>query len=92
MRAMQVRESLQGLTLYAVQPPQPTPGSEDVLIRVYAAGVTAAEIGWYPTTHQKSGEARLNAIPGHEFSGIVAAIGSGVKDLSIDQDVYGMND
>lgn len=92
MKAMQVRESSQGLTLYAAQPPQPTPGSEDVLIRVYAAGVTTTELGWYPTTHQKSGETRSNAIPGHEFSGIVAAIGAGVKDLSIGQDVYGMND
>jgi NADPH:quinone reductase-like Zn-dependent oxidoreductase len=92
MKAMQVRESSQGLTLYAAQAPQPTPGSEDVLIRVYAAGVTTTEIGWYPTTHQKSGEIRLNAIPGHEFSGIVAAIGSNVKDLSIGQDIYGMND
>ena len=92
MKAMQVRESSKGLTLYADQAPQPTLGSEDVLIRVYAAGVTTTELGWYPTTHQKSGEPRLNAIPGHEFSGIVAAMGSGVKDLSIGQDVYGMND
>ena len=87
MKAMQVRESSQGLTLYAAQAPQPTPGSEDVLIRVYAAGVTTTELGWYPTTHQKSGEARLNAIPGHEFSGIVAEIGSSVKGLSVGQDV-----
>lgn len=92
MKAMQVRESPHGLTLYAAETPQPTPGREDVLIRVYAAGVTTTELGWYPTTHQKSGDARTNAIPGHEFSGIIAAIGSNVKDLAVGQSVYGMND
>jgi NADPH:quinone reductase-like Zn-dependent oxidoreductase len=92
MKAMQVRDSSQGLTLYAAQVPQPTPAAGDVLIRVRAAGVTTTELDWYPTTHQKNGEARTNAIPGHEFSGVIEALGEGVKGLSVGQEVYGMND
>ncbi len=92
MNAMQVRDSSQGLTLYAAQVPQPIPAAGDVLIRVRAAGVTTTELVWYPTTYQKTGEARANAIPGHEFSGIVEALGDGVQGLSVGQEIYGMND
>jgi NADPH:quinone reductase-like Zn-dependent oxidoreductase len=92
MKAMQVRESSQGLTLYAAQLPQPTPTAGEVLIRVRAAGVTTTELEWYPTTHQKSGEPRTNAVPGHEFSGVIEALGDGVQGFTVGQEVYGMND
>jgi NADPH:quinone reductase-like Zn-dependent oxidoreductase len=92
MKAMQVRDSSQGITLYGAQIPQPTPDDGEVLIRVRAAGVTTTELDWYPTTHQKNGDARTNAIPGHEFSGVIESLGEGVKDLAIGQEVYGMND
>jgi NADPH:quinone reductase-like Zn-dependent oxidoreductase len=55
---------------------QPQPACDELLIRVHAAGVTPTELLWYPTTHIKSGEKRSRAIPGHEFSGAVAAMGS----------------
>lgn len=57
-----------------------------------AAGVTSAELGWYPTSHLKSGEARTAAVPCHEFSGIVETVGDGVGQLEVGQEVYGMND
>jgi NADPH:quinone reductase-like Zn-dependent oxidoreductase len=31
-------------------------------------------------------------VPGHEFSGIVAAIGKDVTDFAVGDEVYGMND
>jgi NADPH:quinone reductase-like Zn-dependent oxidoreductase len=62
------------------------------LVRVHAAGVTPTELIWSPTTQTKEGAVRTNAIPAHEFSGVVAATGSGVKDFRAGQEVYGMND
>jgi NADPH:quinone reductase-like Zn-dependent oxidoreductase len=70
----------------------PHPAANQVLIRVHAAGVTPTELLWYPTTHVKTGEPRHDAIPGHEFSGVVAAVGDQVTDVQIGQEVYGMND
>jgi NADPH:quinone reductase-like Zn-dependent oxidoreductase len=92
MEAMQIVQPQSGLTLRPVQVPKPVPGKNDVLIRVFAAGAMPTELGWYPTTHQKSGEVRLHAIPGHEFSGVVEAKGDGVSGFTVGQAVYGMND
>jgi NADPH:quinone reductase-like Zn-dependent oxidoreductase len=47
---------------------------------------------WYPTTHTKDGAARTNAVPGHEFSGVIAALGKQVQDFNVGDEVYGMND
>jgi NADPH:quinone reductase-like Zn-dependent oxidoreductase len=71
---------------------QPQPSGDELLIRVHAAGVTPTELLWYPTTHIKSGEKRSRAIPGHEFSGVVAAVGSDVRGVTIGEEIYGMND
>ena len=62
-----------------------------MLVRVRAAGVTPTELLWYPTTHTPDGKPRRNAVPGHEFSGVVAALGPGSTGFEIGQEVYGMN-
>jgi len=72
--------------------PVPEPGTDDILIQVHAAGVTPTEIEWYPTAHTKDGGARREAVPGHEFSGVVAAVGANVQDFQVGDAVYGMND
>lgn len=92
MEAMQVQQTAGGAILRAAQVPQPTPGKGELLIQMHAAGVTTAELEWDPTTHTKSGQERLHAVPGHEFSGVVAAKGEGVDDFTVGQQVYGMND
>jgi NADPH:quinone reductase-like Zn-dependent oxidoreductase len=92
MEAMQVQRSKDGATLRAAQVPQPKPGKGEVLVQVHAAGVTATELSWEPTHKTKNGQERLNAIPGHEFSGIVAAKGEGVDGFAVGQPVYGMSD
>ncbi len=71
---------------------RPRPGPGQVLVRVYATGVTPGELQWYPSAHTKAGEPRERPIPGHEFSGVVAELGEGVSGLDIGQAVYGMND
>jgi NADPH:quinone reductase-like Zn-dependent oxidoreductase len=90
MKAMQLRDAAGGMTLAEV--PQPVPGPREVLVQVRAAGVINTELGWYPTTHTKTGAARNNAVPGHEFSGVVAAVGEGVTGVDVGQEIYGMND
>jgi NADPH:quinone reductase-like Zn-dependent oxidoreductase len=72
--------------------PEPKPQAGEVLVRVYAAGVTPSELVWYPTSHTRTGEPRTDAVPAHEFSGEIAALGEGVTGVSIGQEVYGMND
>jgi len=72
--------------------PVPVPKPDELLIRVHAAGVISTELGWYPTTHSPSGALRENAVPGHEFSGVVAAVGNQCADFQTGDEVYGMND
>ena len=89
---MQVNPSTQGPALIAVELPQPQPAAGEILIRVYAAGVTPTELGWYPTTQTKDGMPRKGAVPGHEFSGVIAALGQNTSGFEIGQEVYGLND
>ena len=55
--------------LIADAAPVPKPGRGEILVRIFAAGVTPTELLWYPTTHTRDGSKRLGAVPGHEFSG-----------------------
>src|SRR6266487_283169 len=60
---------------------QPHPGEGEVLVRVHAAGVIHTELSWLPTWTNRAGEPRPSpVIPGHEFSGEIAALWPGVRD------------
>ena len=72
--------------------PVPSPGAGEILIQVHAAGVTPTELIWYPTTHTKSGDPRTAAVPCHEFSGVVAALGDSASGFRVGDKVFGMND
>jgi NADPH:quinone reductase-like Zn-dependent oxidoreductase len=64
-----------------------------VLVRVCAAGVTPTELLWATTWTTRDGDSRpLPLIPGHEFSGVVAALGESVTAFAEGEPVYGMND
>jgi NADPH:quinone reductase-like Zn-dependent oxidoreductase len=92
MRALQVNASLPRLGLQVVDVRVPILRKNEILIRVCAAGVTPSELLWYPTSHRPDGTPRMHAIPGHEFSGAVAAPGEGVEQIRAGDLVYGMND
>ena len=92
MKVIQIHATEQGISLAPSNAPQPLPADGELLIRVCAAGVTPTELLWYPTTHTKEGGVRTDAVPGHEFSGTIAALGGGVTGFTVGDDVYGMND
>src|SRR5215468_6143563 len=89
---MTVNDAKQGPVLIASALPQPQPGDGELLIRVRATGVTPTELLWYPTTHTKGGGARTGAVPEHEFSGVIEALGTGANDFNVGDEIYGMND
>ncbi len=93
MRAacLRSRSGPEGVACDEVPSPEPKPG--EVLVRVRAAGVTPTELSWVPSWTTKDGTPRtFPVIPGHEFSGEVAALGTGVSDFAVGDPVYGMND
>ena len=77
MKAMR----LSGGALVPAEMEMPRPGVGEVMVQVKAAGVTHTELGWHPTLHTTTGEARVGAVPAHEFSGELDGAA-----------VYGMND
>jgi NADPH:quinone reductase-like Zn-dependent oxidoreductase len=73
--------------------PEPRSQAGEVMIRVHAAAITPTELAWDPTWQTRNGAARpFPIIPGHEFSGTVAAVGEGVAKPSVGEAVYGIND
>src|SRR6266705_5388346 len=72
--------------------PQPRPGAEEVLVRVYATGVIANELKWDVTYQTKAGNPRALPIPGRDFSGVVEAVGHGVTTLVPGSEIYAMLD
>ena len=72
--------------------PQPRPGAEEVLVRVYATGVIANELKWDATYQTKAGSPRALPIPGRDLSGVVEAVGYGVTTPARGDEVYAMLD
>ena len=92
MKAMQVVSSPKGFSVAPAEVRIPIPASDEILIRIHAAGVTPTELSWYPTTHTAAGTPRSLAIPGHEFSGVIEKIGDRVQGFTPGNEVFGMND
>lgn len=72
--------------------PIPGVGTGEVLVEVHAAAVTPGELAWEGTWQSADGTDRTPTIPSHEFSGVVAEAGSGVKGLAAGDQVYGLID
>lgn len=70
----------------------PLPALGDVLLRVHAASFTPTELDWPSTWVDRSGHDRRPVIPGHEVSGVVAALGFGTSGPTIGEEVYGVTD
>jgi D-arabinose 1-dehydrogenase-like Zn-dependent alcohol dehydrogenase len=74
MKAIRLYESRGNETVSLDEIRRPKLGAGEVLIRVYATGVTQGELEWYPTWHSPKGDPRLNAVLSHEFSGAIKEV------------------
>src|SRR6478735_8214404 len=79
-----------GITL--AERPEPTPAINDVVVEVHASGFVPAEWEWPSTWVDRSGHDRARPIIGHEFAGVVTALGYGTTGLSVGQRVFGITD
>jgi NADPH:quinone reductase-like Zn-dependent oxidoreductase len=91
MKAIRIREpaAISGLVFEEV--PDATPGLCDVLVKVAACGITHNELDW-PVWTCRAGHQRTSIIPGHEVSGVVAALGYGTAGIAVDDEVFGLTD
>jgi NADPH:quinone reductase-like Zn-dependent oxidoreductase len=93
MRAIRLHEVGGWESLRHEDAPKPSPQADQVLVQVSATAITPTEFAWHPTFHALDGGARpFPIILGHEFSGMVAAIGPDSSGVRIGDSVYGLND
>ena len=64
---------------------KPVPGDDEVLIKVAACGFCGTDIHTYKGEHVTE----YPVIPGHEFSGVVEAVGKAVVDFVPGEHVVG---
>ncbi|GGL20751.1 NADPH:quinone reductase [Sphaerisporangium melleum] len=93
MQAIAVRDRAAGADgLFLTELPYPHAGENDVIVRVHAAGFTRGELDWPATWTDRAGRDRTPSVPGHELSGVVAALGYGTTGLTVGQRVFGLAD
>ena len=91
MKAIRMHEptGISGLAYEEVPDARPMLG--DVLVKVAACGITHNELDW-PVWTCRAGHRRASVIPGHEVSGVVAALGYGTAGIAVGDEVYGLAD
>jgi NADPH:quinone reductase-like Zn-dependent oxidoreductase len=72
--------------------PEPHAAINDVVVEVHASGFVPTEIEWPSTWTDRVDRDRTPSIPGHEFSGVVTALGYGTTGVSVGQRVFGLSD
>jgi NADPH:quinone reductase-like Zn-dependent oxidoreductase len=70
--------------------PDPVAGPGQVLVDVHAASVNAAD--WKVRAGHYAPITAFPYVPGRDFSGVVRALGDGVNDLAIGDEVFGVCD
>ena len=70
--------------------PDPVASSGEVVVDIVAASVNGAD--WKVREGKSAQLARFPYILGRDFSGVVSAVGEGVSDLSIGDEVFGVCD
>jgi len=70
--------------------PDPDAGTGEVLVDVHAASVNAADWKFRAGEYARHAQSKFPLIPGRDFSGTVTAIGGGVHDLTVGDDVFGV--
>jgi NADPH:quinone reductase-like Zn-dependent oxidoreductase len=84
--------SAEAAGIILAETPVPVPAINDVVVEVHASGFVPAEWEWPSTWVDRSGHERSRPIIGHEFAGVVTALGYGTTGLSLGQRVFGITD
>lgn len=93
MQAIVVRDKDAGMpAMTLTEHPEPTPGYNDVVVRIMASGFLDSELGWDSLWSDRAGRSRTPSVPGHEGAGVVSALGYGTTGLSVGQRVFGLAD
>src|SRR5690348_4248102 len=93
MKAIVVTDQAAGTAgMKLAERPDPKPAINDVLVEIHASGFVGTELEWPSTWTDRLGRDRTPSIPGHEFAGVVTALGYGTTGLSIGQRVFGLTD
>src|SRR5277367_1682350 len=91
MKAIRVHEPTGVDGLVFEEAPDARPMACDVLVRVAACGITHNELDW-PVWTCRAGHRRASIIPGHEVSGVIAALGYGTAGFAVGDEVFGLTD
>jgi NADPH:quinone reductase-like Zn-dependent oxidoreductase len=91
MKAIRLHESAGIGGLVYEEAPDAAPTLGDVLVKVAACGITHNELDW-PIWTCRAGHQRTLIIPGHEVSGVVAALGYGTAGIAVGDEVFGLTD
>jgi NADPH:quinone reductase-like Zn-dependent oxidoreductase len=93
MKAIVVTDQAAGTAgMKLAERPDPKPAINDVLVEIHASGFVGTELEWPSTWTDRLGRDRTPTIPGHEFAGVVTALGYGTNGLSVGQRVFGLTD
>ena len=93
MKAILVTDQAAGTAgMKLAERPDPTSAINDVLVEIHASGFVGTELEWPSTWTDRLGRDRTPTIPGHEFAGVVTALGYGTTGLSVGQRVFGLTD
>lgn len=93
MKAIIVTNEAEGTAgMKLMERPEPAAAMNEVVVRVHASGFTFDELTWPSTWTDRYNVNRTPSIPGHEFSGVVTALGYGTTGLSLGQRVFGLAD
>ncbi|TFV49703.1 NADP-dependent oxidoreductase [Bradyrhizobium niftali] len=93
MKAIIVTDQAAGFAgMKLVERPEPQPAINDVIVKVHASGFVPTELEWPSTWTDRREQNRAPSILGHEFAGVVAALGYGTTGLSVGQRVFGLAD
>jgi len=91
MKAIRAHEPTGISGLVFEDAPDPKPMFCEVLVKVAACGITHNELDW-PIWTCRAGHQRTSVIPGHEVSGVVAALGFGTAGIAVGDEVFGLTD
>lgn len=87
MKAIVKAQAAPGLWLQEV--PEPQPGEDDVLIRIKRTSICGTDVHIYEWDEWAQKNIRVPLTIGHEYSGVIEAIGSRVDHLQVGQKVSG---